>query len=101
MTYTLSHNNIHIDDSYAIRKAYYGVVLDGIRAGITSNHLDCEVFEHRSMLSLKLEWAGHTLLYNLGYKREQTKDVDLDYPQTLKQRIGNALLGIVAYIVIK
>ncbi len=37
------------------------------------------VFE-RSMFSLKMEWICHNFLYCIGYKREQTKDPDLNNP---------------------
>lgn len=34
----------------------------------------------RSFFSLKMEWICHNFLYGIGYKRNQTKDVDLDNP---------------------
>lgn len=67
----VSDTNIHIEDSYLIRGRYFSSIL---------REIECEVTERRSMFSLKKEWAVHNFLYKIGYKRERTKDVDLDYP---------------------
>lgn len=36
---------------------------------------------NRSLESMRLEWTVHNILYNLGYKRDRTKDCDLDNPE--------------------
>lgn len=40
---------------------------------------ETNVFE-RSIFSLKMEWICHNFLYNIGFERDRTKDVDLDNP---------------------
>ena len=68
----INEHNIHIVNSYAIRKRDFDCVLD--------NYTDNEVAKHRTRFSLKMEWAVHNFCYAIGFKREQTRDVDLDYP---------------------
>jgi hypothetical protein len=36
---------------------------------------------HRSVCSLCNEWVAHNNAYKLGYKKERTGSVDLNYPQ--------------------
>lgn len=74
--YTVGPANINIVDSYKVRKWHMRSVLKNIKR----DHGDeTNVFE-RSMFSLKMEWICHNFLYNIGYQRERTKDVDLDNP---------------------
>lgn len=74
--YTVGPDNINIVDSYKVRKWHMRSVLKNIKR----DHGDeTNVFE-RSMFSLKMEWICHNFLYNIGYQRERTKDVDLDNP---------------------
>lgn len=65
-----------IFDSYRVRKWNMKRVLTRIRE---QNTQATTVFQ-RSMFSLRMEWICHNFLYGIGYKREQTKDVDLDNP---------------------
>lgn len=55
----------------------------------------------RSVKSLKLEWATHSLLYNLGIKRNKTADVDFDYPQKWYMKAGYWIIGNLALIFIR
>lgn len=54
----------------------------------------------RTMKSLRREWAAHNLAYNLGIRREKTKDVDLDYPQKWYMKLLYAVVGTIALWVI-
>lgn len=74
--YKVTYNNVHITDSYKVRKSKMRKVLKDIKA---KHERETIVFQ-RSMFSLKMEWIAHNFLYNVGYKRERTKDVDLDKP---------------------
>lgn len=64
-----------IKDSFLVSKSRFQGVLNSIKA----LHGAKPIFQ-RSDLSLKREWAAHNAAYALHYKREQTKDVDLDIP---------------------
>ena len=64
-----------IYDGYTVSKKDFQKVLNQIKA----IHGDKKIFE-RTDKSLKREWASHNFLYCVGYKRERTKDVDLDNP---------------------
>lgn len=89
--------NIHIPDSYLIPKADFDKVL----ATCKKRHPGNEVFRFRSPLSLKTEWATHNALYALGIRREQTKDLDLNYPQKVWERLAYPLIGCVVWPFIK
>lgn len=68
---------VTIFDSYKVRKCNMSNELKAIEAETKPG--DTIVF-NRSKFSLKMEWICHNFLYGIHYKREQTKDVDLDYP---------------------
>lgn len=89
-------SNIHIVDSYKVSKHRFESVL----ATYTEEQA-VEVKAHRSLFSLKMEWATHNFLYNLGAKRERTKDVDLNYPQKLWEKVAYPILGIFAWLFVK
>ena len=44
----------------------------------------------RTKTSMVNEWYAHNLLYNMNYKRERTRDVDLDNndEETFKEKLG-------------
>lgn len=75
--YSLTYDNLHIKDSYKVRKWNMRKTLKDIRDNAQPGQTI--VFE-RCLTSLKLEWICHNFLYNIGYERERTKDVDLDNP---------------------
>lgn len=91
--------NIHIENSYKISKWDFKNTLITRRVYATSDELD--VFAHRSYLSMQLEWCCHNFLYNLGVARERTKDVDLNYPQKLWEKILYPIGGILTWIFIR
>lgn len=89
--------NIHISDSYLTPKADFDKVLNAY----SKRHPGNEVFRFRSRFSLKTEWATHNALYGLGIRREQTKDLDLNYPQKVWERLAYPLIGCVVWPFIK
>lgn len=96
MKVTVSKNNINIEDSSEVSKDYFGAIL----VILSDEHPECEVWK-RSGLSLKLEWAAHNLLYNLHIMRKCTKDVDLNYPQKLWERVLYPIVGAIGWLFIK
>lgn len=55
----------------------------------------------RTRKSLKLEWATHNFLYNIGYEKDRTKDVDFDFVQSRKEKILYGIAGRISWIFIK
>lgn len=94
--YAISNDNVHIVDSYTIGKDGFASVLAILR----HRHEDCQVWL-RTYKSLRKEWATHNLCYDWNIKREQTADVDLNYPQTFWEKVGYGLVGAIALIFIK
>lgn len=75
--YTLTQNNLHICDSYKVRRWKMRRELRNIKKQAQPGQTI--VFE-RSLFSLKMEWLCHNTLYLLGIQRDRTKDADLDNP---------------------
>lgn len=95
LDYTLTDNNLHIEDSYKIGKRAMGVILTHIK---NTAETPSKVW-NRSMFSLRMEWAVHNFLYSIGYKRERTADVDLDYPNKIEWLY--CILGCLVWIFVK
>lgn len=76
MTYTYTKHCLTILSGYKTKKKDMKPCLR-LTKEATAGKTD--VFE-RSLFSLKMEWIAHNFAYNIGYKRAQTKDVDLDNP---------------------
>lgn len=92
-SYSISNNNIHINDSYKIKsKESMLNVLNDIY-----NKYYSDVFK-RSMDSLLNEWGAHNLFYNLHLFRSHTKDVDLNYPQKKWLSICYNIVGFVYFL---
>ena len=88
--YDVSANNVHIKDSYKITsKSEMKEVLYAIQ----HKHQECNTFK-RSYNSLIAEWRTHNRLYRLGYKRQRTGDVDLNYPLKWYVEFAYRILGI-------
>lgn len=88
--YNVSVNNVHIKDSYKIiSKSEMKEVLYAIQ----HKHPECNTFK-RSYNSLIAEWRAHNRLYRLGYKRQRTGDVDLNYPLKWYVELAYRILGI-------
>jgi len=94
MDYTVTLYNVHVNDSYKIRRCKIFSALNEIEEAHGSETL---VFDARSHFSLGMEWTVHNVLYRLGYKRAQTKDVDMDEPCD-KPEIVYEVLGVLCWI---
>jgi len=75
--YELTRNNLHIPDSYRVRKWNMKKTLRTIKESAKPGQT---IVFRRSFFSLKMEWICHNFLYGIGYKRDRTKDTDLDNP---------------------
>ena len=86
--------NIHIQNSYLIGpkiviKSFLNEMMESSyfkeirKAGFT-----------RSYKSMLREWAAHNLLYEFKYKREQTKDVDLNEKESFFKKLGYTILSL-------
>lgn len=76
LKYSISTNNLHIEDSWKVRKKEMGVILEHIKMTAPTPSL----VWNRTMFSLRMEWCVHNALYSLDLWRSRTKDVDLNYP---------------------
>lgn len=94
MKYTVTTHNVHIEDSYKMKGRNFGKALDEIESQTYYGQTD--VFD-RSRFSLKMEWAVHNVLYRLGIKRAQTKDVDMDLPCDKPEWLYE-VLGVLCWI---
>ena len=74
--YVVTENCVTIYESHKIHKWNMCCVLKEIKK---KHGAETSVFK-RSIFSLKMEWIAHNFLYNIGYKRSQTANVDLDNP---------------------
>ena len=84
-----------IYDSYKVSKHDFQKTLNSIKA----IHGDEPIFE-RCDFSLKMELITHNFLYKLGYKRERTKDADLDIPCDKPEWVY-IILGILVWVFVK
>lgn len=94
MNYTLTENNLHIEDSWQVSKR----VMDSHLNLFKQRHPDSGVWQ-RSMFSLKMEWAVHNALYALGLFRNHTKDVDLNYPN--KWEWLYKIIGVLVWLFVR
>lgn len=97
MQYYVTPNNIHIYDSWIYSKFGFQDRLELIE----QEHPECQVFYYRSYWHMKMEWATHSFLYNLGYKPDETSNVDLNYPQKWYVKVLYALTGPLAWVFIR
>lgn len=94
MDYTVSTYNIHVNDSYKIRRCKIFSSLNEIEEVSGNQTL---VFAGRSHFSLGMEWTVHNVLYRLGIRRAQTKDVDMDLPCDKPEWLYE-VLGVLCWI---
>ena len=92
MKYTITKNNLHLVDSYAVGKRYFSREL----ARIKGIHPNSDVWL-RSYRSMEREWSVHNALYALGLFRARTKDVDINYKQKWYAKVGYAIVGTIVY----
>ena len=95
----VSANNIHIVDSYAIRKKDFNEVLDRLQ----KQHPSCLVFEERNRFSMCCEWATHNLLYIIPSERlrAHVKDVDINTPLKWYVSLAYYVVGVFALLFIR
>lgn len=86
--------NVHIRNSYKIRsKNRMFEILYAIKHHLKENNIECKTFL-RSDKSLVREWRTHNRLYRLGYKRDRTSEVDLNYPLKWYVELAYNILGL-------
>lgn len=95
-TYHITTSCVKIYNSFLVPKDKFESELNVIRY---MNH-ECPIWHLRSMGSMKREWATHNLLYNLGIKRERTKDVDLNFSHRWYVNLAYWVAGTIALLVI-
>ena len=99
MNYTLTKNNLHIEDSYLVsKKAMMEYLIDLFDADAVANNYDLNRCSHvwlRNFHSLRAEWVVHNFLHRIGLWRERTKDVDLDYPSDKPEWFYKAVAALV------
>ena len=83
MDVTISSNNINIKDSHLIwNPIEMRNILNAIQEFMKENNITMDIpFNHRSKCSMIREWIAHNNAYTIGYKRERTGSVDLNFPQ--------------------
>lgn len=95
MKYIITKHNLHIEDSYKLKKKEIKSTLEEIKS-INSDSLIWE----RSMFSLVMETVAHKVLYKLGLWKNRTKDVDLDNPCDKPEWLY-IIIGILTWIFIR
>lgn len=75
--YSVTENNIHIENSCDILKNDFQSVLSLIKREYPGN----KVLENRSVKSMEREWCVHNWCYAHGIAKERTRSVDLNWPQ--------------------
>lgn len=97
MNYTITLDNIHIEDSYKIGKHSFKSTLNQIKSTAPAYY----PVMSRSTCGMCLEWAAHNFLYNLHLWRSHTKDVDLDHPQKWYTKVAFFALGSIGWLFIR
>lgn len=94
--YYINDSNINIKNSCEISKKSFQNIINEMRSKFVN-----PVLQNRSDYSLKMEWAVHNFLYNLGIQKSRTKDVDLNYPQNWREKLLYNVLGPIAWLLIR
>ena len=95
-TYIISSNNIQIKDSYKIDKMDFDNLLNLLKNSCPIH----PVLLNRSKYSLKMEMAVHNLCYKLRIAQSRTKDVDLNYPLPIIEKLTYNILWPIAWLFI-
>jgi hypothetical protein len=96
MKYKIYGDRVKLLDSYLVSKSDFDYEL----AKMMNLH-PTRLLWMRSERSLIREWASHNLAYNLGIKREKTKDCDLNFEQPWYTRLMYTIVGTIALWLIK
>lgn len=86
----ITTNNIHIENSYKVTSKSE---MKEILYAIQHKHPECNTFK-RKYNSLIAEWRTHNRLYRLGYKKNRTGSVDINYPLKWYVKLVYKILGI-------
>lgn len=85
----ISPKNIHIHDSYKIKKeAEMNSILDRIV------ELDNNILKTRSRKSIIREWKAHNICYNLGLFKKSAQHTDIEAKQSLFHKICYFILSL-------
>ena len=85
----ISPKNIHIHDSYKIKKeAGMNFILDRIL------ELDDSILKTRSRKSIIREWKAHNICYNLGLFKKSAQHTDIEAYQNLIVKFSYFLLSL-------
>lgn len=90
VNYSASSKNIHIDDSYKIRKS---ADMSGIVAAIRAEMLKKGIKYKRSNSSWVTEWKAHNYMYDRGQQRSRTADVDLNENESRWKLLSYSLMA--------
>ena len=96
MDYSVSPNNIQLKLSHKVKKSDF----EGELIAIRDRYPDCLVW-HRTIKSLKKEWAAHNAFHALGLLRKRTDNTDLNWPQKWYFRLGYSIIGTLVWPFIK
>jgi len=97
MRYKVYPDRLKLYSSAVVPKSRYETELQRIR----NLHPSMPLWMNRSTRSIKLEWATHTMLYNLGLWIDKTADVDLEYEPRWYKKLAYWAVGAIALSVIK
>lgn len=95
MEYTISDNNLHIENSYKVRKKEMYVALTAIYLESPNSNV-----WRRTDSSLRMEWVVHNFLHSIGLWKDRTGSVDLDYPCDKPEWIYK-VLGCLVWVFVK
>ena len=89
--YTLSTNNIHIVDSYKIKKKTdMNAIIKLIRAEATKRGFKYK----RSNSSWVTEWRAHNYMYERGIEKARTGSVDLNEDESKLRLVGYSTMSL-------
>ena len=95
--YVATTFDICIFDSYKVSKFKFRKILKQI----INDNPNCIVPRERCMFSMTMEWATHNFLYNIGYERERTRDVDINVPVAWYYQAAYIACGVLSWLFIK
>lgn len=89
--YTLSKGNVHIVDSYKIKKK---ADMNGIVKAIRTEAKKQGFTYKRSNSSWVTEWRAHNYMYECGTERSRTGSVDLNENESKWKLLSYALMSL-------
>lgn len=90
INYTITAKNVHIENSYKIRKkADMNAIVKLIRAEAQKKGFKYK----RSNSSWVTEWRAHNYMYDKGMERSRTADVDLNENESRWKLLSYSLMS--------